>query len=108
MKRGDIVTVAPPGEYGKPRPALVLQDISETPPERITVALITGDLLRIPSLRIPVGPDEQTGLRVPSEIATDNIQTFSLNKVGRVIGLVDAETMSLVEDAIMRHLGIYQ
>jgi mRNA interferase MazF len=25
MKRGDIVTVSLPGDYGKPRPALVIQ-----------------------------------------------------------------------------------
>ncbi len=25
MKRGDLVTIALPGDYGKPRPALVVQ-----------------------------------------------------------------------------------
>ncbi|EQD75369.1 transcriptional modulator of MazE/toxin, MazF, partial [mine drainage metagenome] len=25
MKRGDVVTVVAPGDYGKPRPALVVQ-----------------------------------------------------------------------------------
>jgi len=108
VRRGDIVTVAPPGEYGKPRPALVLQDVFDTPTERVTVALITGELLRIPNLRVPLQPGGSTGLRVPSEVAVDNLQTFSLHKVGKVIGFVDIETMGLVEDALIQHLGLYQ
>jgi mRNA interferase MazF len=108
VKRGDIVKVAPPGEYGKPRPALVLQDVFDSPTERVTVALITSDLLRIPNLRVPLKMDGDTGLRVPSEVAVDNLQTFSLHKVGKVVGFVDSETMGLIEDALIQHLGLYQ
>jgi mRNA interferase MazF len=108
VKRGDIVTVAPPGEYGKPRPALVLQDIFDTPAERVTVALITSDLLRIPNLRVPLKANEHTGLRLPSEVAVDKVQTLSLHKIGKVVGFVDSETLSLIDDALMRHLGLYQ
>jgi len=52
--------------------------------------------------------DGDTGLRVPSEVAVDNLQTFSLHKVGKVVGFVDSETMGLIEDALIQHLGLYQ
>lgn len=106
MKRGDIVTVAAPGDFGKPRPALVIQSFAELSPERITLLLITGDLLRLPSLRVPVDPTPQNGLLIPSEVAVDNIQTLAVRKIGRVIGEIDSTTMELVEEALLRHLGL--
>jgi mRNA interferase MazF len=35
VRRGDLVTVALPGDYGKPRPALVIQSdlFAEHPPQ---------------------------------------------------------------------------
>ncbi len=106
MKRGDIVTAAAPGDFGKPRPALVIQSFAELSPERITLLLITGDLLRLPYLRIPVEPTPQNGLQITSEVAVDNIQTLAVRKIGRVIGEMDGAAMELVEEALRRHLGL--
>ncbi len=106
MKRGDIVTAAAPGDFGKPRPALVIQSFAELSPERITLLLITGDLLRLPYLRIPVEPTPQNGLQMSSEVAVDNIQTLAVGKIGRVIGEMDSAAMELVEEALRRHLGL--
>jgi mRNA interferase MazF len=106
VKRGDIATAAPPGEFGKPRPVLIVQALTDVPPERVTVALITADLLRHPLLRIPIEPTIQNGLQLSSEVAVDNIQTFSVRKLGNVIGSVDALTMRLVDAAMSRHLGL--
>jgi mRNA interferase MazF len=62
--------------------------------------------LRLPLLRIAVEPTAQNGLQKPSEIAVDNIQTFSIGKLGNVIGSADALTMRLVDAAVSRHLGL--
>ena len=86
LKRGDIVIVAPPGEFGKPRPAVIVQADVEPESERVTVALITSDLHRLPALRVPLLADAFTGVRRPSEIAVDNLQTFSVGKIGNVVG----------------------
>ena len=106
MKRGDIVIVAPPGEFGKPRPAVVVQADLETEPERVTVALITSELQRLPALRVPLPADALTGVRRPSEIAVDNLQTFSVRKVGSIVGAVPATTMAAVDEVLRRHLGL--
>jgi len=106
LKRGDVVTATAPGDFGKPRPALVIQSFAELSPERITIVLITGDLLRLPYLRVPVEPTPQNGLEKSSEVAVDNIQTLVVRKIGRVIGEMDSLTMELVEEALRRHLGL--
>jgi len=43
MRRGDIVTVAAPGAYGKPRPAVVIQggSLNQSDPSSTIVALMT-------------------------------------------------------------------
>ena len=44
IRRGDLVTVALPGNYGKPRPALVIQsDLFEEHPS-VTILPITSEL----------------------------------------------------------------
>jgi len=107
MKRGDIVTAAPPGEFGKPRPALIIQAFLDDSPERITVALITSKLLQNPRLRVPLTPTSANGLNKPSEVAVDNLQTFSMAKIGSVIGSLDATSMSAVDEALRLHFGLY-
>jgi mRNA interferase MazF len=107
VKRGDIVRAAPPGEFDKPRPALVIQAFLDDPPERVTLALITGSLLRNPLFRVPVEPTAQNGLIKSSEVAVDNIQTLSIRKIGDVIGTLEPETMLEVEELLRRHLGLF-
>ncbi len=106
MTRGAVVTVASPGDFGKPRPALVVQGQFPRHPELITVALITSDLLRVPDVRVPVKPAATNGLRKDSEVAVDNIQTFSRRRIGAVIGRLSPETMARVDAALAVFLGL--
>ena len=105
LKRGDIVTAALPGDFGKPRPALVIQRV-EGVPATVTLALITSDLNRVPALRVSVQPTARNGLLKPSEVIADNIQTALASKIGRVIGSLEPETMRWVEVALKLHLGL--
>lgn len=100
------MTVASPGDFGKPRPALVIQGQFPRDPELVTVALITSDLLRVADVRIPVKPTASNGLRKESEIAIDNIQTFARRRIGRVIGQMSAQTMAQVNAALAIFLGL--
>ena len=108
MKLGEIVLVAPSGEFGKPRPALIIQSNSASPSEYFTYLPITSHLLLVPDVRIPVSPSAQNGLLVPSEIMVDMIQTSSLAKFSRTIGTIDSETLHLVETSLSLHLGLDQ
>jgi mRNA interferase MazF len=105
VRRGDLVTVALSGDYGKPRPALVIQsDLFSVHPS-VTLLPVTGDLREAPLLRIRVDPSEQNGLRKSSEIMVDKLQTVPRERVGTVIGRVDDATMVAVNRALATFLG---
>lgn len=106
MTRGDIATVAPPGEFGKPRPALIIQSEFTLPSPTLTYLPITSDLFRAPDVRVPISPTVENGLRKPSEIMVDVIQTATLKRFGPLIGRIDPVTMTLVEAALSVHLGL--
>lgn len=104
MRRGDIVTVALPGDYGKPRPALVIQ--SDLFPEHpsVTVLPITSHLVDAPLLRIGIGPE--SGLERASQIQIDKPYTPRRERIGSVIGRADEATLRAVNRALAVFLGL--
>ncbi len=106
MRRGCLVTVTLQGDYGKPRPALIVQsDFFEAHPS-VTVLPITSDLNSAPLFRITVGPGEATGLTKQSQIMVDKVQTVSKKRIGKVIGSVDDAELLQVNRALAVFLGI--
>ena len=105
MKRGDLVTLALPGAYGKPRPALVIQsDLFEAHPS-VTVLPVTSDLRDAPLIRIRVEPGQANGLRATSEIMVDKPHTVGREKVGPKIGRLADEQLIAVNRALATFLG---
>src|SRR5689334_582300 len=89
MKRGDIVTVSLPGDYGKPRPALIIQsDLFDAHPS-ITVLPITSELRGAPLFRIDIEPNKQNGLLKRSQVMVDKAHTVSRDKVRERFGTLD-------------------
>ncbi len=104
MRRGDLVTVSLPGDYGKPRPALVIQsDLFDEHPS-LTVLPITSHLVDAPLLRIGIGPE--SGLERPSQIQIDKAQTPRRERLGAVIGRADEVTLRAVNRALAVFLGL--
>ncbi len=62
MRRGDFVTVAIQGDFGKPRPALVIQANQFGEHTSVTVLPITSTLVAAPLLRVTVQPSAENGL----------------------------------------------
>jgi mRNA interferase MazF len=106
MKRGDLVTVALPGDFGKPRPALVIRSDLFAGYFLVTVLPITSDLDKAPSLRILVEPAPANGLRKPSHVMINAIQTVRREKIGKKTGHIDDETLMAAEHALMVYLGL--
>jgi mRNA interferase MazF len=106
MKRGDIVTVSISGDYGKPRPAIVIQtnDLSDTYPS-VVVCPMTSTLLDL-DFRILVEPDPENGLRHPSQVMTDKIIGVSRMKVGSKIGAVSQKDMRRLSTALVFLLAL--
>jgi mRNA interferase MazF len=63
LKRGDVVVVALAGDYGKPRPALVVQsDLFNETHASVTVVPVTSTLVDAPIFRLTVEPSPANGL----------------------------------------------
>jgi mRNA interferase MazF len=106
MRRGDFVTVAAPGDYGKPRPALVLQsDLFDELPS-VALCLVTSELRNAPIFRITVDPAPDNGLQNISQIQIDKILSVPRERVGSVIGRLDDATMLKVNRSLAVLAGI--
>jgi mRNA interferase MazF len=106
MRRGDFVTVALQGDLGKPRPALVVQADRFDTTAALTVLPVSGTLVDAPLLRLPVEPDEQNGLRKPSQVMIDKPTTIARDKVGPAFGSASDTLMLAVSRALALFLGL--
>ncbi|WP_087649776.1 type II toxin-antitoxin system PemK/MazF family toxin [Caballeronia choica] len=106
MKRGTIVTVAIQGDFGKGRPALVVQSDLFANHASVTVLLMSSDLVDAPILRINVEPSLQNGLNLNSQIQIDKMFTVRTEKTGNVIGELEDNTMISVNRAMLVFLGL--
>ena len=106
MKRGDLVTIALQGDYGKPRPALVVQsDLFDEHPS-VTVLPVTGELRDAPLFRIRIESEPANNLQKTSEIMVDKAQSVSRERVGEVFGHVTEEQMLAVSRSLAVFLGV--
>lgn len=106
MRRGDIVTVAVSGDFGKPRPAIIVQNDSFADTGTLTVLLVTSTAIEAPLLRVQVQPDSENGLVQPSWIMIDKAMSVRRERVGRVIGRIREETMLTATRNLAVFLGI--
>ncbi|WP_428391436.1 type II toxin-antitoxin system PemK/MazF family toxin [Lichenicoccus sp.] len=106
MRRGDLVTVVTSGDYGKPRPALIMQADAYAEHPSITVLPLTSELHEAPLLRITIEPCESTGLRLRSQVMVDKATTIPRSKAGSYVGRLDDVTLSHVSRATAAFLGL--
>jgi mRNA interferase MazF len=106
MRRGDVVTAVFPGAYGKPRPALLVQDDAFEALPSATLLPITSDLRDLPVIRIDVAAGPESGLRHPSQIMVDKVQTVPRARLGQRLGRLDEPTLRRIEVALGRFLGL--
>jgi mRNA interferase MazF len=105
VRRGDLVVVAIPGDFGKPRPALVIQSDQFDRTATVTILLVSSALIDAPLIRLTIQPTEGNGLRKPSQIMIDKAMTLKRDKLGKPIGRVDDETMISVNRSLALFFG---
>ena len=106
MIRGDLVTVALPGDLGKPRPALVIQSDAFAETGTVTLLPLSGTLIDAPLFRPTVQPTEANGLRKPSQVMIDKAVSARRDRVGPPIGRLDDATLLAVTRSLAVFLGI--
>ena len=104
--RGDLVTVAMQGDFGKPRPALVIQADQFNEHATVTVLPLTSALVAAPLLRITIEPSTENGLQKPSQVMLDKAVTVKRDKIGAAFGRIDANVMVEVDRCLAVFLGI--
>jgi mRNA interferase MazF len=105
LRRGDVVVLVLKGDYGKPRPGVVVQGDRYAELASVTVLPMTTTLTELDDIRILVQPTEANGLHEPTMIMSDKLQTVPRDKVGKVIGGLTAEQMTAVNRALALFLG---
>jgi mRNA interferase MazF len=104
--RGNLVTVALQGDYGKPRPAVVIQsDLFDGHPS-VTVLPLTTELRDTPLFRISVEPSAGNGLRQRSQIMIDKIHTVPRTRLGNTLGKLTDDQQVAVNRSLMLFLGL--
>jgi mRNA interferase MazF len=106
MKRGDFVTIAMQGDFGKPRPALVIQSDQFNEHASVTVLLVSSTLVDAPLLRVTVQPSKTNRLQKPSQVMVDKAMTVKRDKFGEAFGSASDATMLEVGRCLAVFLGI--
>ncbi len=106
MRRGDLVSVALSGDFGKPRPALVIQSDQFAETGTVTVLLVSGTTVDAPLIRLTVQPTSENGLRKASQVMIDKAMSVRRDKLGVPFGRLDEETMLSVTRSLAVFLAI--
>ena len=106
MNRGDVVIVAAPGDYGKPRPAVIVQS-NAIPDSHASVVIcqMTSDVVEV-DFRIAIEPGPETGLRVRSQVMADKPVTVRRERIGEQIGRLGAADMARLNVALAFVMGL--
>ena len=90
MRHGDLVTVALPGDFGKPRPAVVVQSDLFANHATVTVLPVTSTVTPpTPLFRLPLKQSHDNGLQAPSCVTVDERLSVRVENTGNTIGRLD-------------------
>jgi mRNA interferase MazF len=104
-QRGDLVTFSLQGDFGKPRPALIVQsDLLDALPT-LMLCPISSEL-RNADFRVLLQPTADNGLRQPSQVMVDKVSTLPRGKVGAAFGRLEADRLREVDRALLLVLGL--
>lgn len=106
MNRGDFVTIAMQGDFGKPRPALVIQSERFNEHATVTVLLVSSTLVDAPLFRVSVQPDKINNMQKSSQVMVDKAMTVKRDKLGAAFGSASDEVMLEVGRCLAVFLGI--
>src|SRR5271166_6183127 len=102
MRRGDLVTVTAAGDYGNPRPAVIVQtDAFPASHASVVVCQLTSELVDAPDFRITIEPGPENGLRLKSQVMVDKPVTLRRERIGPKIGRLGSQDMARLGIALV-------
>ena len=101
LRRGDVVICVLPSDYGKPRPAIVVQsDLFNESHASVVVCPISTEVTGYSLFRISVPPSETSGLRQQSEVMVDKLAAIRRSRLGQRIGRLSHTQIASVDQAL--------
>ena len=101
------MVVALQGDYGKPRPALVVQsDLFNGTHGSVTIVPVTTTLVDAPLFRMTIDPSPANGLRSLSQLMIDKVTTVRRDRIARRVGTLEDEKLLRATRALALWLGI--
>lgn len=107
ITRGAVVLAEAAGDYGEPRPAVVVQSELFNPTHAsIVVCPVTSFLIEAPLFRIALAPSEANGLKTESQVMIDKLMALKRERIRRAVGRLSAKEMGEVQQALRLWLGL--
>jgi mRNA interferase MazF len=106
MKRGDLIVVSAPGDYGKPRPAVLVQS-NAFPPDypSLIVCQVTTHIVDA-YFQLTIEPRAENGLRERSQIMVDKPVALKRERVGKIIGALSPVEMARLDSILAVVMGL--
>ena len=106
MKRGDIVTASAPGDYGKPRPAVVVQSDAPIAADSVLIALFTSAITASPHYPPTIEQSTTSGLKAVSQVMVDKIVAYKRVKCGPAIGRLSGPGVLVLNNMLSVMIGL--
>ena len=107
MKRGDVVIVAATGDYGKPRPAVIVQtDAFPETHASVVICQMTSEIVDAPDFRVTIDPSEENGLRVRSQVMANKPVTVRRARIRQLIDRLDDRDIGRLNIAVAFVMGL--
>lgn len=106
MTRGEIIVVSLPGDFGKPRPAVVVQSDAVSGAASLIVCPLTTSVEEGAAMRPLVHPSTATGLRRPSRVMVDKVTAVTRARCRPPIGRLDRPDLEALNRALAAVLGL--
>lgn len=102
-----MIAVAAPGDYGKPRPAVIVH--SDAFPEihdSVVVCQMTSLLIDNLDFRMTIEPSSANGLRRRSQVMVDKPIAIRRRRIGQPIGHLSAGDIGRLNTALVFVMGL--
>ena len=107
MHQGDIVVCSLSGDYGKPRPAVIIQsDLFNSTHSSIVVCPITSHLVEAPLFRISLKPNKNNGLKNHSQIMVDKMTAMKREKIKNIVGKLTPKESKQLNESLKLWLNL--
>ena len=94
------------GDFGKPRPVVVIQTDRVGVTDSILICQISSDLQDLSSIRIDLPANAETGLERPSQIMVEKIFAVIKVKCRQHIGRIDDKAQARLNEALFNMIGL--